>query len=81
MRAVIGIPPLILPKTLAIGDIISFANEMVKTKKGRRDRYTFAGANYFKRMLELGLYTNDLEEIRERVDKVNLKDIMAKKLI
>ena len=81
VRACLGIPLLILPKTLAIGDLIAYANEMVKTKKGRRDRYTFAGANYFKRMLELGLYTLDIEEIRSRVEKVNLKDIMSQKLI
>ncbi|MBC8060941.1 MAG: FAD-dependent oxidoreductase [Clostridiaceae bacterium] len=81
VRANLGIPLLILPKTLAVGDIIAYANEMVKTKKGRRDRYTFAGANYFKRMIDLGLYTTDVEEIRTRVDKVNLKDIMSQKLI
>jgi hypothetical protein len=81
VRAYLGMPLLILPKTLAVGDIISYANEMVKTKQGRRDRYTFAGASYFKRMLELELYSIDIEEIRSRVEKVNLKDIMSQKLI
>jgi len=70
-----------LPKTLAVGDIIAYANEMVKTKKGRRDRYTFAGASYFRRMIEIGLYTTDVEEIIDRVEKANLKDIMSQKLI
>lgn len=81
VRSYLGMPLLILPKTLAVGDIIAYANEMVKTKKGRRDRYTFAGANYFKRMLELGLYTTDMEEIMNRIEKVNLKDIMSQKLL
>ena len=80
VRLALGIPPLILPKTLAVGDIIAYANEMVKTKKGRKDRYTFAGASYFKRMQELGLYTTDVEEIIERVEKVKLKGIMNQKL-
>ena len=81
VRSYLGIPPLILPKTLAVGDIIAYANEKIKTKKGRRDRYTFAGASYFKRMLELSLYTTDVDVIKRRVEKVNLKDIMSQKLI
>ncbi len=81
VRNYLGMPLLILPKTLAVGDIIAYANEMMKTKKGRRDRYTFAGASYFKRMQELGLYTTDVDEIKSRVDKVNLRGIMEQKLI
>ena len=81
VREGLGMPLLILPKTLAVGDIIAYANEMVKTKQGRRDRYTFAGASYFNRMVELRLYTTDVEEIKSRVEKVNLKDIMSQKLI
>ena len=81
VRVYLGMPLLILPKTLAVGDIIAYANEMVKTKKGRKDRYTFAGANYFKRMQELDLFTTDIEEIKSRVEKVNLKGIMEQKLI
>lgn len=57
------------------------SNEMVKTKQGRRDRYTFAGASYFNLMVESGLYTTDVEEIKDRVEKVNLKDILTQKLI
>ena len=49
-----GMPLLILPSSIAIGDLISFANEKVETREGRKDRYTFAGASYFKRMQEVG---------------------------
>ena len=51
------------------------------TKEGRRNRYTFAGAEYFKRMMELGLYTTEIETIEKRIDKVNLKNILAEKLL
>ena len=80
VRLALGMPLLILPSSLAIGDIINYANEKAATREGRKDRYTFAGASYFKRMQELGLYTMDIEEIRKRVQKVNLDDIFNQKL-
>ncbi len=81
VRNYLGIPLLILPRNLAIGDIIAYANEKVQTKEGRRNRYTFAGAGYFKRMQETGLYSTDNEEIHNRVKKVNLDNIFNEKLI
>jgi hypothetical protein len=80
-RYLLGMPLLILPKTTVIGDIIAFANYKLTTKEGRRNRYTFAGAEYFKRMQELGLYTTDEDDIQNRVEKLNLKNILALKLI
>ncbi|MEE0933041.1 MAG: FAD-dependent oxidoreductase, partial [Clostridium sp.] len=44
-------------------------------------RYTFAGASYFKRMQELGLYTTDKDEINDRIKKVNLDNIFEQKLV
>lgn len=76
----LGMPLLILPTSLAIGDIISYENEKSKTKEGRKERYTFAGAGYFKRMQELNLYTLDIKEIRNRVSKLNLDGIFNEKL-
>lgn len=81
VRLAMGIPLLILPSSLAIGDIISYANEKANTPEGRKDRYTFAGAEYFKRMKELGLYTTNLDEIKDRVAKINLTNVFAQKLI
>ena len=74
-------PLLILPRSLAVGDIIAYANEKMKTKEGRRNRYTFAGAEYFKRMKELGLYSLDIDEIKEKVENLNLTNIFNEKLI
>lgn len=81
VRNYLGMPLLILPRALAIGDLIAYANEKVKTKEGRRNRYTFAGAEYFNRMKELGLYTIDKDEIYNRVNKLNLDGIFNEKLI
>ena len=81
VRLAMGIPLLILPSTISIGDIISFANEKSNTREGRRDRYTFAGSQYFTRMKELGLYTIDKEVIKNRIDKLNLTNVFNQKLI
>ncbi|KAJ52592.1 hypothetical protein BD780_001517 [Clostridium tetanomorphum] len=81
VRYGLGMPLLILPKATAIGDLISYANFQMATKEGRRKRYTFAGAEYFKRMKDLGLYTIDNKEIMKRIEKLNLTGIMAEKLV
>lgn len=81
VRNCLGIPLLILPRNLAIGDIIAYANEKVQSKEGRRNRYTFAGAGYFNRMVEKGLYSIDNNEIHNRVKKLNLDGIFNEKLI
>lgn len=75
-----GMSLLILPSSIAVGDIISFANEKANTREGRKNRYTFAGAGYFKRMQELGLYTTDIDEINNRVKKINLDNIFEQRL-
>lgn len=81
VRSSLGMPLLILPKATAIGDIISYANYMMMTKEGRRNRYTFAGAEYFKRMKRNGLYSINNEEIKNRIAKLNLTNIMAEQLV
>ena len=67
VRLMMGMHLLIFPSSIAIGDLIAYENEKAETREGRKDRYTFAGASYFKRMQELGLYTIDKDEIAERV--------------
>ncbi len=53
---------------LAIGDIINYTNEIMNTENGLRDRYTFAGGNFFERMKAKGLYTTNIDHIRKRID-------------
>lgn len=70
-----------LPKTTAIGDLISFANDSLYTESGLMSRYTFAGAEYFERMKARGLYTTEVEEITLRIDGCGLKNIYDDKII
>lgn len=81
VRYLLGMTPLVLPKTTVIGDLIAYANYKMMTKEGRRNRYTFAGSEYFKKMQETGMYSTDKKEIRDRIEKLNLLDIMNQKLV
>lgn len=76
-----GLKPLELPVNLAAGDLISYANERIKTDEGMRTRYTFAGAEFFERMKEKGLYTTDRNEVRRRVRMMDLDGIYNQKII
>ena len=80
VRYALGIPLLILPDSTCIGDIISYANEKAKSREGRKARYTFSGSVYLKRMKSLGLYTTSIEEIKNRINKLNLDNIFSTKL-
>ncbi|WP_404987603.1 FAD-dependent oxidoreductase [Clostridium culturomicium] len=81
VRSQLGMPMLTLPRNLATGDLIAYANEKVETIEGRRNRYTFAGAEFFNRMKERGLYTLDIDEIKARVSKLSLDNIFDQKLV
>lgn len=70
-----------IPRNIAIGDIIAYANEMIKDKKGLMKRYTFAGDNYFERMKRLSLYTTDKEIIRKRIEDSGLLNIYDRSFI
>ncbi len=82
VRCALNIPTLTLPaNTTAIGDIISYATSKIHTKEGRKNRYTFAGAEFFNRMKEKGLYSIDRKEIQNRIKNTNLSNIFNKKLV
>lgn len=81
VRYLKGMRPLELPDSLAVGDLISYANMQIKTADGLMTRYTFAGAEYFERMKEKQLYTTEVERIGTRVKKVGLSGIYNEKLL
>jgi hypothetical protein len=75
IRYLYGEKTLELPRTTAIGDIIAYVNEQMRTDSGLCNRYTFAGALYFERMKKLNLYTTNLDVIKDRVYKEGLIDV------
>ena len=80
MRFALGQELLELPTNLSIGDAIANVKEQMETEEGMGKKYTFSGSVYFNRMKDLGLYTTDLAEIRDRVEKAGLTGVFAKKL-
>lgn len=80
-RLLKGLRLLELPRQIAVGDLISYANEMLETENGLMTRYTFAGAEYFARMKEKNLYTTDIDEIKKRVARYDLQGIYSQRII
>jgi len=81
VRLSLGMHLLEIPRNLAIGDIIAYANEQIKTKEGLKRRYTFAGAEYFERMKKLGLYLTEREDIKRKIERIGLLNIYEEKLV
>lgn len=79
VRACLGMPLLELPRSIAIGDLIAYANEMIETPTGLKNRYTFSGGKYFAQMQEKDLYTTETDAIYHRVKKIGLDRIFAEK--
>ena len=70
-----GKPTVTLPPELAVGDIISFMHQEMKTSIGVQKKFTFSGSVYFERMKELNLYTTDPEVAAKRVATAGLTGI------
>jgi hypothetical protein len=81
VRKCMGMDLLKLPGLLAIGDIITFVNEQIKTEEGLYKRFTFAGSVYFERMKQLGLYETRPETIEKKVFNLGLRGIFNENLV
>lgn len=67
-----------LPRSIATGDLIAYGNEKIQTEAGLRNRYTFAGDEFFARMQERGLYTTDADLIKQRIETAGLLNVYEK---
>lgn len=81
VRKAIGEKLLRYPDELAVGDFVNHVIEEMKKEEGRQYKYTFSGSIYFKRMVQKGLYTTNIEEIKKRVANTGLKNIFNTKLV
>lgn len=70
-----GLTPRILPRTLAVGELLAYAQEVLKEPDGVYHRFTFAGGEFFRRMQELGLYQVRPGEIHKNVEKAGLRNL------
>lgn len=80
VRWAMGKPLATIPLTLAIGDAIKHVREQMDTEEGMGLKYTFSGAQYFKRMQELQLYSTDIPTIKDRVAKAGMTNFFAQEV-
>ncbi len=66
-----------IPVSISIGDAVTHVREMMETDEGMAQKFTFSGANYFKRMKELDLYTTDIPAIKQRVADAGMTGFFA----
>jgi len=66
---------LTLPRTLATGELLAYAREILTEEYGLARRLTFAGGEFFQRMKELGLYRMNPAEIRSAVEEAGLSAV------
>ncbi|MDP2728834.1 MAG: FAD-dependent oxidoreductase [Dehalococcoidia bacterium] len=81
VRAAVGAKPLVLPTTTVMGDYVAFAGEKMRTEPVLRTGYSLAAPTYFPRLVEKGLYTDDVAKIKARIEGEGLSGVMAKKLV
>ena len=81
VRKAVGKEPLILPSSLACGDLLACIERSLGSPSGLLSKYTFAGGAYYNRMYDTGLYTTDLRRISQRVRDVGLSDIFSRRLL
>ncbi len=81
VRFALGKPLACIPTSTAIGDAIKYVREEMETEAGMGIKYTFSGAQYFKRMEKIGLYSTDIPAIQKRVEDAGMTDFFSKSLI
>jgi len=81
VRWAVGKELLRIPTELAVGDAIAYVKEQMKTEEGISKKYTFSGSVYFERMKQLGLYTTDVNAIKDRVEKAGMTDVFNQKVV
>lgn len=79
-RNAFKLDPLVLPTSIALGDFIAYVAEKFKTAEGRNKLYAMSRGEYWERMQETGLYTQDVNEIRRRVEEAGMLGILSRKL-
>ena len=81
VREASGLETLILPESLAVGDMIAFVKKEMGTEEGIERKYTFSGSVYFKRMKDRGLYLMDINKIKKKVEMVGLKGVFSNMVV
>jgi hypothetical protein len=76
-RKASGMKPLELSRDTVIGDFVAYTAEH---QQELNVRHSYIWGVYFERMKQTGLYTKDVQQIKNRVEKAGLTGIFSKKL-
>jgi hypothetical protein len=79
-RCALGLAPVEIPGSLACGNGIAYVRSMMQTEAGLTKKYTFSGSVLFDHMNSLGLYTTEVDRIRDNVAKAGMTGFFAKDL-
>ncbi len=79
-RSTADLEPVIFPDTLSVGSAVTFVRNEMQTEEGKLKKYTFSGAVLFEHMKEFGLYTTDLDDIKNRVERTGLQEVIAENI-
>lgn len=74
-RYLYGKTMITLPNELAVGKLLSIAQDALKEEGGLKRRFTFAGGEFFDIMRENNLYIIDSKSIRKKVEKAGLLNV------
>jgi hypothetical protein len=77
VRAALGLPALVLPPALAVGDLIAASGREARKEREYSRRYTLSGDHYFLRLRGLGLYLTSPAEVAARVAGLGLAGALA----
>ncbi|MFC1962879.1 FAD-dependent oxidoreductase [Chloroflexota bacterium] len=80
VRAAMRMNLLVPPRSTVIGDFVAFGIELNRAKGGQTKVYSCEGGLFFTRMIDTGLYTTDVEKIKQNVASTGLTEIYARKL-
>lgn len=81
VRRLRGVESVVLPHTLACGDILAAEQEGLNAQDCLAKRYTFSGGEYFERMQAKSLYVADPEPVVARVRREGLEGLFAPKTV
>ncbi len=78
-RAACKLESLVLPLSMALGDFFAYATGKFKTEAGRNSGYVMGRGEYWERMQQIGLYTDDVKKIKRRVEEAGMLGVFSKK--
>lgn len=76
-RHAFGRPAVTIPRSLVIGEAITYVRECMQTKEGISKKYTFSGSVLFEHLKSRNMYTTEVEAIKKKVADADMTNFFA----